>query len=354
MQYPCIVINLTKIKHNADNIISLCKSRNIEVVGVTKVFCARRPIVNAFLEGGIKAIGDSRIENIKRLKEYNCKKILLRIPMESNVNDVVKYCDISLNSELDIVKKLSKVAKKMNKIHSIILMVDVGDLREGILVEDVIGTVKEISKLSNIKLIGIGTNLTCYGGIIPDENNLGKLVTLRNEIQRLFKLKLSIISGGNSSSLYMVLNKTIPEGINQLRIGEGIVLGRETAFGKSIPGCFGDSFLLKGEIIEIKNKPTIPTGIIGMDAFGEIPEYEDKGIRKRAIIALGRQDINIEGLNPVDKCINIFGGSSDHLLIDITDCNNDYKIGDIIDFTMDYGCLLTAMTSPYVKKYYVN
>lgn len=354
MQYPCILINLKKIKHNVKTIISLCKTKNIEVAGVTKVFCARKPIVNAYIEGGINTIGDSRIENIKRLKDYHCKKILLRIPMESNVNDVIKYCDISLNSELDTIKKLSKVARKMNKIHSIILMIDVGDLREGILAEDVISTVKEINKLHNIKLLGIGTNLTCYGGVIPDENNLGKLVSLKNEIQRLFNLELSIISGGNSSSLYMVLNGTIPEGINQLRIGEGIVLGRETAFGNPIPECFNDAFLLKGEIIEIKNKPTVPTGKIGMDAFGETPEYEDKGIRKRAIIALGRQDINIDGLFPVDENINFFGGSSDHLLIDITDCKCDYKIGDIIDFTMDYGCLLKAMTSPYVKKYYVD
>ncbi|MDF2880885.1 MAG: alanine racemase [Clostridiaceae bacterium] len=354
MQYPCIVINLSKIKHNVKAIISLCNAKNIEVVGVTKVFCARKPIVNAYMEGGIKTIGDSRIENIKRLKEYHCKKILLRIPMESNVNDVIKYCDISLNSELDTIKKLSQVARRMNKVHNIILMVDVGDLREGILVEDVISNVKQIKNLDNIKLLGIGTNLTCYGGVIPDENNLGKLIKLKNEIERLFKLKLSIVSGGNSSSLYMVLNGTIPEGMNQLRIGEGIVLGRETAFGNSIPGCFDDAFLLKGEIIEIKNKPTVPTGIIGVDAFGETPEYEDKGIRKRAIIAIGRQDINVDGLSPLDKDISFFGGSSDHLLIDITDCNHDYKIGDIIDFTMDYGCLLKAMTSPYVKKNYVD
>ncbi len=354
MQYPCILINLKKIKHNVKTIISLCKLKNIQVVGVTKVFCARRPIVNAYIEGGINTIGDSRIENIKRLKDYHCKKILLRIPMESDVYDIVKYCDISLNSELDTIKKLSNAAMKMNKVHGIILMVDVGDLREGVLVEDVISTVKEINKLHNIKLLGIGTNLTCYGGVLPDENNLGKLVSLKNEIQRMFNQKLSIISGGNSSSLYMVLNGTIPEGINQLRIGEGIVLGRETAFGKPIPDCFNDAFLLRGEIVEIKNKPTVPTGKIGVDAFGETPEYEDKGIRKRAIIALGRQDINIDGIFPVDKNINIFGGSSDHLIIDITDCSCDYKIGDIIDFTMDYGCLLKAMTSPYVKKYYVN
>jgi predicted amino acid racemase len=257
-----------------------------------------------------------------------------------------------MNSELNTIEVLSRAAKSLNKIHDIVLMVDVGDLREGVLEEDVIGVVKEILKLENIRLIGLGTNVTCYGGVLPDRDNLGKLVRLKNDIKYLFNRELSIISGGNSSSLYMVTNDTMPKEINQLRIGEGIVLGRETAFGQPIFNCYDDAFILKGEIVEIKNKPTVPKGTIGMDAFGQKPHFEDKGIRKRAIIAMGRQDIKVEGLIPLDKNINIFGASSDHLILDVTDCKNQLKVGDIIDFKMDYGCLLAAMTSGYVEKYY--
>lgn len=352
-EYPCIEITLNKITHNVSEINKLCSAKGIDVVGVSKVFCARKEIVNAMLLGGIHIIGDSRLENLKKLKEINCKKLLLRIPMGSHAAEVVKYADISLNSEYDTIAMLSKAAKRVNKLHNIILMVDLGDLREGVLESDVLNMIEKILKLPNINLSGIGTNLTCYGGVIPDKNNLGRLVNLKETIKLKFKIDLPIVSGGNSSSLYAVIDESIPEGINQLRIGEGIVLGRETAFGRDIPNCFKDCFILKGEIIEIKDKPSVPIGIIGMDAFGETPYFEDKGIIKRAIIALGRQDIAPEGLKPIDNSIEVLGASSDHLIIDISNSCKRYEVGDVVDFNIDYGCLLRAMTSPYIKKYAV-
>ena len=352
--YPCVVVNLKKLTHNAKTILNMCDKKHIEVTSVTKVFCAQLPIVEAILEAGITRVADSRMLNLKKIKDLNCKKMLLRIPMISEVCEVVDYSDCSLNSEIDTIRELGVAAKNSNKTHNIILMVDIGDLREGVLIEDVVSIVREILKLDNIKLIGIGTNVTCYGGVIPDVENLGRLIKIKSDIEKTFSISLSVISGGNSSSLYMAMNDTMPEEINQLRIGESIVLGRETSFGLTVPNCHEDVFILSGEIVEIKSKPTVPTGAIGMDAFGNIPHFEDKGIRKRAIIALGRQDIRVEGLIPLDTDISIFGASSDHLILDVTDSKKELKVGDVVDFKIDYGCLLAAMTSPYVEKYYNN
>jgi predicted amino acid racemase len=351
-EYPCIEVNLNKVTENTGEIIKICRQKNIQVVGVSKVFCGRLPIVMAMINGGIEIVGDSRIENLKKIQKLKCRKMLLRIPMESHAAEVVRYCDISLNSELDTITKLSEAASKINKLHHIILMIDLGDLREGVLEEDVDSTVNSILKLSNIKLCGLGTNLTCYGGVIPDKINLGKLVQLNDSIKEKYGIELSIISGGNSSSLYAVLDGSIPEGINQLRIGEAIILGRETAFGSEVPNCHNDAFILKGEIIEIKEKPSVPIGEIGVNAFGEIPRFENKGIIKRAIVALGRQDIVPEGMEPLDKNAYILGASSDHLIVDISKSLIAYKVGDVMHFTMSYACLLAAMTSPYVRKYY--
>ncbi len=159
------------------------------------------------------------------------------------------------------------------------------------------------------------------------------------------------MSGGNSSSLHMIVNDSIPKGINQLRIGEAAILGRETAYGQKLNDFYEDSITLVGEIIELKEKPSMPEGNIGLDAFGNKPSFEDKGIMKRAILALGQQDIKLDGLIPKDNEIEILGASSDHLLLDLTKCKNQYKIGDTVEFNMNYGCLLTAMTSEYVTKY---
>lgn len=352
--YPCVEVDLAKFTHNVQTILNICNKKHIEVVAVTKVFCAQKPIVEAILRSEVTQVADSRILNLKKLKDLTCKKMLLRIPMISEAYEVVKYSDVSLNSEIATIKKLGVAAKDLNKIHDIILMVDLGDLREGVLMEDVDSIVREIVELDNINLIGLGTNVTCYGGVIPDEENLGKLIKLKWYLEKTFNIRLPIISGGNSSSLYMLINDTIPEEITQLRIGESIILGRETSFGLAVPNCYDDVFIIKGEIIEMKSKPTKPTGNIGMDAFGQKPHFQDKGIRKRAIVAIGRQDIRVEGLIPLDTNISIFGASSDHLILDVTDCKKELTVGDIVDFKIDYGCLLAAMTSPYVEKYYNN
>jgi predicted amino acid racemase len=352
--YPCVEVDLAKLTHNVKNVLAMCNEKHINVTSVTKVFCASNPIVEAILRAGVKSVADSRIMNLKKMKDLNCNKMMLRIPMISEAYEVAKYSDVSLNSELATIVKLGVAARDLNKNHNIILMVDLGDLREGVLVEDVSSVIKEIIKIDNISLIGLGTNLTCYGGVIPERENLGVLIKLKEEMEKSFGLCLPVISGGNSSSLYMVMNDTMPKEINQLRIGESIVLGRETAYGLPVPNCYADSFILKGEIIELKSKQTLPRGTIGMDAFGNKPDFEDKGIRKRAIIAVGRQDIRLEGLTPMDKNISIFGASSDHLILDVTECEKELKVGDIVDFEIDYGCLLAAMTSPYVEKYYIN
>lgn len=352
--YPCVDIDLGKLTHNAKIILDMCNKVNIEVAAVTKVFCAQSPITEAILKAGVTGVADSRISNLKKSKELNCKKLMIRIPMISEAYEIVRYSDTSLNSELATIRALSVAAKDLNKIHNIILMVDIGDLREGVLIHDAVSTVREILKLDKINLIGLGTNVTCYGGVIPDSENLGKLIALKEDLEKTFNISLPLISGGNSSSLYMVINNTMPKEITQLRIGESILLGRETAYGEAVENCHEDAFILKGEIVEIKNKPTIPTGKIGVDAFGNIPHFEDLGIRKRAIIAVGRQDIRLEGLVPVDSDISVFGASSDHLIIDITDCKKELSVGDIVDFNVDYGCLMAAMTSPYVEKYYNN
>lgn len=349
--YPRIDIDLKKLTYNAKFLLNMCNGRMIDIAVVTKVFCSQPEIVQGILDAGVKTIGDSRVANLKKMASLPCDKVLLRIPAISEAKEVIKYSNISLNSELETIKILSKEAVRANKIHKIILMIDLGDLREGVLEKDVLEISKEIIKLPNIKFIGVGTNLTCYGGVIPDEVNLGKLITIRNQIEEKLNIKLPVVSGGNSSSLYMVMNRTIPEGINNLRLGESVVLGRETAYGRDIPGMFRDVFTLKGEIIEIKNKPSMPIGNIGMDAFGEIPTFEDRGIIKRAIISMGRQDIKIDGITPRDKGISILGGSSDHLLLDVTASKEEYKVGDIVSFDVDYGALLSAMTSAYINKF---
>lgn len=351
MSYPKVIIDLNKIEKNTLLLSKKCNEKGIDIAAVTKVFCGAPEIAHAMIKGGAKYLADSRIENLKKLNKFHIPKILLRLPMKSQAEDVVEYADISLNSEIEVIEELSTWAKKKNKVHNIILMIDLGDLREGIFEEEEIyETINKIKKYENIRVKGIGTNLTCYGGIIPRKENLNKLLNIRDKIKERNNLELEMISGGNSSSLHLIESDDMPQGINHLRLGESLVLGRETAFGENIENAHRDCFKLEVEIIEIKEKPSIPIGDIGMDAFGNKPTFIDKGIRKRALCAIGKQDVDISDIELYDCDIDILGGSSDHLILDITDTKNDYNIGDIISFRLSYGGILKTMTSEYVDK----
>lgn len=356
--YPRLLIDLKKIKHNLEIITKNVKDAGCSLAIVTKVVCADEKIVDIVDHNkDVDFLADSRIENLESYKHSKKQKILLRLPMISDVERVVRFSDISLNSELETIRSLNREALIQGKKHKIILMIDLGDLREGIFYkneDEIMNTVSEIIKLSNIEMFGIGVNLTCYGAVIPKPDNLSILVDIAKKIEDKFHIKLQMISGGNSSSLHLIEKNLLPEGINNLRIGEAFYLANETAYGAKIDGAYDDAIVLQAEIIELKSKPSLPIGDIGVDAFGKKPYYEDKGIIKRAILAIGKQDIDINSIIPLDNKISILGASSDHLLMDVSLSDNDYKIGDIICFKLGYAGVLKSFTSYFVKRKYIN
>ncbi|MDW5300415.1 MAG: ornithine racemase Orr [Sedimentibacter sp.] len=353
--YPRLVIDLNKVKNNLDKITEMVKKSGCSLTIVTKGYCADLEIYKLLENSDIDYLADSRIQNLKKYEGTKKERVLLRLPMISEAEDVVHFSDISLNSELKTIYNLNKAAAKFNKIHKIMLMIDLGDLREGIFFkneDEIYHAVEEILKLDNIELHGLGVNLTCYGAVIPKKENLSILVEIAEKIEKKYNIKLKMISGGNSSSVYLIDRNELPKGINNLRVGEAFLLGDETAYSEMLDGFYDDAFKLEAEIIELKEKQSVPIGETGVDAFGNKPVYEDRGIIKRAIIAVGRQDIDSDNLHPIDSKIDILGASSDHLILDVTKSDCQYNIGDIVSFKLSYSSLLRATTSSYVDKVY--
>ena len=352
MQYPALSIDLDKIEHNTRSIVGFCKYHGIEVAGVTKVTCGNPHIAEAMLRGGVTAIADSRLVNIDRLRRagINAPCILLRLPPLSGVEEVIDAADISLNSEIAVLEALSVAAGRTNKRHGVILMVDLGDLREGIWPDDLMQLVRKAIRLPGIRIKGLGTNLACFGGVVPSEENMGKLVKLAAEIEQSYQIHLQWISGVNSSGLDLIASGGMPKRINHARIGEAILLGRETTHRKPWPDTFQDAFVLKVEVLELKEKPSVPVGECSEDAFGKNPEFEQRGDRLRALLNIGREDVDIGGVTPHDSRLEILGASSGYLVVDATDASGDISVGDVISFSVNYSALLAAMTSTYVKK----
>lgn len=347
---PRLEIDLKKLHYNTRTLVDRMATKGATVTGVTKVVLGNPEIAQTMLRAGVDSIGDSRIENIRKMREagVTAKFILLRTPLMSQLDQVVLHADVSFNTELSVIEHLNHVASKKNKNHQIVLMIELGDLREGILPQYLESTVRHILQFPAIQLVGLGANLACFGGVKPNDEKMTLLSDLAKSIKQKFNLKLDMVSGGNSANLQWFSECTDVGAINNLRLGESIFLGCDPLDRQPIEGLHRDALTLVAEVIESKIKPSLPSGEQCQTAFGTRPVFEDRGHVRRAILGIGRQDVDISGLTTLTEGLDILGGSSDHLIIDCQ--RHPLFVGEEVRFQLDYSALLTAMTSPHITK----
>ncbi|MHA1492033.1 MAG: alanine/ornithine racemase family PLP-dependent enzyme [Promethearchaeota archaeon] len=354
---PRLEIDLKKIFYNAKRLNQLFNSKNISIIGITKVTLGDPTIAKTLVDAGIQYLGDSRIPNIKRMKEagVNAQFVMIRSPALSEIPSVVKHADISLNSEIEVIKRLSAESTRQNKKHGILLMVEMGDLREGLMPDEVDNIVKQVLELKGVELCGIGTNLKCFAGVSPDERNMKEFSDIAKKIQEKFNIKFKFISGGNSANYDWLMNTKDVGLINNLRIGTAILLGHGGINEAPIPGLQYNAFTFIAEIVELRKKPSYPKGTINTNAFGEPSiflerNYQKGGERVQALLNAGRQDILEMKLIPKDN-IEIMCATSDYIVVDVKE--NKFKVGDEMRFNLEYEALLCAMTSPFVLKVFI-
>ena len=352
MRYPALLIDAGKVQSNARTVAGLLAKQGMRLLAVAKGTMAHPVVVRAMLDGGARAIGDSRIENLLMLRNlgFTCETVLLRVPSPSRAAEAVEVADVSLCSELATARALGEAARRLGKDHSVVLMVDLGDLREGVLAEDAPHVAKEMARISGVEIRGVGVNLACYGGVIPTRDKMEELLRVKVAVERALGRPLGIVSGGNSANMMLVLREEMPQGITELRIGESILLGTEATLRRPVPGCHQDAFLVSAEVIEVARKPSKPFGKVGQNAFGEVRSLEDHGVRKRAVLAIGRQDVDPDSLSPCMPGVKVLGASSDHLICDVEDAEEAVEVGDVLTFIPGYSSLLRASTSPFVEK----
>ena len=349
---PTLWINLEAIRHNASTALQVCHERGISIDSVVKGVCADLKVSEAILDGGIQSLMDSRLKNLQKLRagSIDCRLGLLRIPMLSEIDELVEIADWCLVSMKEAVLELERTCNDKRINFEVLLMIDLGDLREGVWPDRVGEFIELFRSLKRVACIGVGTNLGCFGGVLPSADNMDQLVKLGLQVKTELGADRWLISPGGTRVFYEMLNsKEIPAEINHLRVGGGILRGM---CGKeNIPGFRQDTMRLDAELIEIYFKPTVPVGKIAKDAFGNTPHFEDRGIRRRGIVAIGRQDVTPFDLEPQEEGITILGASSDHLVLDIQNSRRSLRVGDTVSFSLSrYGALLFAFNSDYVEK----
>lgn len=367
MYMPVLEINLRKLQDNARIEKALLAKSGVEVMAVNKVFDGCVETAQAVFDGGIKVIAESRTYNLKKIKAIGCITCLLRSPCLSEIEEVVRYADISLNSEPVVLRALSAEAQRQQKTHQVLLMIDMGDLREGIWFENydqILATVKLINELPGLALYGLGTNFNCYGTVLPTVKNGNDFHAIAQRIEQECGIHINRLSAGNCTS-YHLLDKGIwPQGLNHLRIGGLHEFGIEyvdmkylDAFHhsqKPVAKACSDMYILEAEIIELNSKPTVPVGELGVDAFLHSKTFTDRGTRSRALLAFGRQDVPAENCIPCDDGISVLGQTSDHTLVDIEDCKQSLKPGDVVRFELDYTGLLMACQTKGVTMRFIR
>lgn len=350
-----VTLDARKLKSNFDYLSTLFKKNGIELSIVSKILSGDKVFLRELLKFDIKQVCDSRVSNLKEIKAINpeIETIYIKPPAKRSISSIVKYADISMNTEIETIKLLSKEAKKQNKIHKIIIMIELGELREGVLGEDLISFYKSVFELENIQVVGLGANLSCLYGVLPNHDKLIQLSLYEQLIEAKFNKQIPYVSGGSSVTIPLIFQNLLPKGINHFRVGETLFLGTDVYNNTKFKKMHSDVFRLYSEIIELIEKPVVPIGELGTNVEGETYEFDQKNIGEtayRAIIDLGLLDVETEHAELVDKSLKLAGASSDMIVIDLNENRKKYKVGDLIEFKLDYMGVLRIMSSKYIEK----
>jgi len=344
-------IDLDKVGENARCLVDRAAARGVSITGVTKALLGDVQLANTLIAAGVVALGDSRIENIERMRyaHVNAPMLLIRTPMLSQTDRIVRSNTMSVNTDADVLTSLATAARVCGRVHDVMIMVELGDLRDGVMPHELDTIVRHVLRHPTLRLSGIGTNLACRHGIEPTDDNMAELSALVDDIETTFGLSIPTVSGGNSANLGWLTNTAALGRINNLRLGESILLGRNPLDREPIAGLHTDAFALVGEVIESQRKPTRPWGRSGQNAFGDtdtLRHAEARGEIWQTIVAAGRQDIDPDDIRSPSGT-SILAASSDHLIVETP---TKIPAGDVLRFEPGYSALLRATTSPYVAK----
>jgi predicted amino acid racemase len=350
-----ITLNVKKLKSNFEFLNNLFKKNDIQWSVVSKLLSGNKEYLRELLNLGIKQVCDSRVSNLKTIKSINSKieTVYIKPPAKRAISNIVRYADISMNTEIDTIQLLSEEAIKQNKTHKIIIMIELGELREGVLGEDFIDFYSKVFKLKNVKVVGIGANLSCLYGVLPNNDKLIQLSLYEQLIEAKFNRHIPYVSGGSSVTIPLIFQNLLPKGINHFRVGETLFLGTDVYNNTTLKKMHSNVFRLYSEIIELIEKRIVPIGEFGTNVDGKSFEFDNEQIGKttyRAIIDLGLLDVDEKHIEPIDKNISFIGASSDMLVIDLGENKKNYKVGDLLEFRMDYMGTLRILNSKYIEK----
>lgn len=344
-----------RLRHNYEFLDRLFKEHSIEWGIVTKLLCGSKEFIREVLDLGIDQIHDSRVSNLKVVKQLHpeIQTVYIKPPPKRSIPKIIEYADVSLNTDYETIRALSEEAVRQKKLHKVLIMIEMGDLREGVMGDDLMDFYEHVFELPNIEIVGLGANLNCLNGVMPTQDKLIQLSLYKQLIEAKFNREIPWISAGTSVTIPLVYRHQIPAACNHFRVGETLFFGADLFSGGIIEGMEPDVLELDAEIIDVSEKPLVPVGPLAANPMGEMYEIDQALYGKttyRAILDVGLLDILPDFLMPHDPDIKYMGASSDMLIYDIGQNPRDYKVGDFVRFRLKYMGALRLMGSRYIEK----
>jgi ornithine racemase len=350
-----ITIDEEALRHNLDRVRYLVGRHGAHLTVVTKSLCGNPEVLRILRESSVDSIADSRLQNLEAMGELGggLQRWYLRPPHHSALADVVRLSDVSLNSELSTIRLLSEEAERQGVTHQVIIMIELGDLREGILPGSLVEVYEDVFALPNVEVLGIGSNLGCLSGTVPNIDQFMQLALYRELLELKFGRELPLISAGTSAVLPLLVDGVLPRPINHFRVGESIFLGTDLVHGGQLEGFRDDAVLLEAEIVEMKEKALVALGeTADVAPFGTIEHNEPQPGQRgyRAILTLGQLDTDVGALEPVEPDHQIAGASSDLTVVNLGPKSGGLRVGDCIRFRMGYSAFVRLMSNPYTRQ----
>jgi predicted amino acid racemase len=347
-----VLIDLAKLDHNIAVIQAICRHAGVQAVWVTKGCHSHPAVVDLLASRGAAVLGDVYADNLGRIRDNFAGELqMIQPPSRHQLDAALAYADTLLVSSVDNAAALAQAARRGGHRPRLILMVDVGNLREGVLPDAVAGVVTRILELPHVDLIGLGTSVGCFGGYLASERDLQRLVHVAATVSAATGHHFRTLSAGSGTMLLeLAAAGSMPPEINQLRIGAAFLVGDQPPTGRPLPALHQDAFLMRGEILELARKPSLPQAPTGSDAFGRTVAFEDLGERNRALLDFGMTDVDVYALTPRSAGVRVLGATSNYTICDVTECPECLRVGSHLDFRMAYSAMARAMASVHTPK----
>ncbi len=351
-----VTIDLSALQHNIRTIDGWLAERGASWTLVTKVLCGHLDTLDALQRLGVRSMADSRLANLKAIRRVtdDFEAWYLRPPHLPAVPEIIELADVSLTSEIRAIEALDAQARRRDTIHRTVVMLELGDLREGVLPGSLTEFCARAFEFDNVEVIGIGANLGCLSGVVPNVDQLDQLVLYHELLELKFGRRLPLISAGASILLPLMLHGEVPAAVNHYRIGEAVFLGTDLVNGGTLDGLRDDAVTLEVEVVEVREKGLVPLGETGsMTPFETFDDVEVQPGQRgyRAVVTVGQLDTEVRGLTPLDPRYQLTGASSDVAVVNVGDNPAGLAVGGTISFRPSYGSLVRLMLSPYVDKF---